>query len=178
MVEAVIGGLVGAVVALIGTVLVVRDTRRGRESSSEEKAAAGLLTQFRRVRLDPSFLDDQRANTDFVEECLAHVLAFRDEAVRKRLATSVGIIASSSTAARIVNAEFHASDARSIAFADARRCMEARLDRKRLPKPDDDWMRAKTNLLSYLRDLDAELEAAEGEADRQREDFLDSMNPY
>lgn len=161
MLEAITGGLVGALAGLLGTVLVVRDSRRGRESAAEERAAAALLAQLRRVRVDPEFLEDQRAATEFLEECMTAVLAFRDRDVRKRLRTSVSIISSARPVARMVNAEFHTYRAYEVAFHDIWRCLEARLDRRKLPQPRQEWKAASEGLHGWLGDARDEFDAIE-----------------
>jgi hypothetical protein len=166
--EAITGGLVGALAGLLGTVLVVRDSRRGRESAAEERAAAALLAQLRRVRVDPDFLKDQRAATEFLEECMTAVLAFRDRDVRMRLRTSVGIISSAHPVARMVHAEEHTYQAYEVAFHDIWRCLEARLDRRKLPKPRQEWKAASESLHGWLGDARDEFDAIEEAWDEEQ----------
>lgn len=178
MTEALIGGLVGAVVALLGTLLGIRDTKRGRESASEEKAAATLLKQLSRVRANPKFLEDHRAAEDFEEECLAAVLAFRDPKVRDRLTRSTHIITHARRWAWTSDTKVLVPEAYRIASRDIRRCLEARLDGKRLPAPAPDWISADDNLSGFLEKLADDLDAAERAADAEREEFLDrETNP-
>jgi hypothetical protein len=171
VIEAIAGGLVGALVALLGTLLIVRDSRRARELATEERAAAALLAQLRHVRHDPLILDDERAAIDFTEECMTAVLAFRDREVRKRLTASVGIIAAAPKTARTTGTEFHASLPQGIAFRDVWRCLERRLDRRKLPKPSAEWTSARDNLHAFLWKAEEEFDAAERAHDEEREDF-------
>lgn len=173
MVEAVIGGLVGALVALIGTVLVIRDTRRGREAAVEEKAAAALLAQLRRVRLEEVPLNSVQAYTVFAEECLTHILSFRDARVRRRLTGSVDIIARMRYVATelVPNAEWLSDDAVEAAFRDVRLVLEARLDRRRrLPKPERVWTEASRDTVAYLGGLLERWEEVEAEEEQEREE--------
>ncbi|MFC8332720.1 hypothetical protein [Streptomyces olivaceus] len=172
MVEVIAGGLVGALLALLGTYLIVRDTRRGRETASEEKAAASLLTQLRRVRVDPTFLNAEGARDDFTEECLTAVLAFRDAKVRQRLTASVDMITNARRVASIHGEGWLDSQVYTTAFRDVRRCLEARLDRKRLPRPEKDWSAARDNLMSFMSALVAEYNAAEEAWDQERDEDL------
>jgi hypothetical protein len=172
MSEAIIGGLIGgplgAVIALFGNYIVVRDTRWGRVAASEEKAAATLITQLRRVRLDHSYLHDHRVRFDFSEDCLAAVLAFRDHRVRARLGKSIWLITQGSEWRRIHGGEAELT-AHNVAVTDIRRVLEARLDGKRLPKPADAWILASTDLGEFLEQAQATFEEAERIAEVQRE---------
>ncbi|MGV2914539.1 hypothetical protein [Streptomyces alfalfae] len=168
MLEAITGGLVGALAALLGTLLIVRDSRRARESAAEERAAAALLTQLRRVRLDPDFLRDEGAALEFLEECMTSVLAFRDREVRNRLRTSVGMISTAYPIARDLSAQNHVEPVYGLAFHDIWRCLEARLDRRRLPRPRKAWTEASTNLHSWLGEARDEFDAIEEAWDAQQ----------
>lgn len=166
MVEAIAGGLVGALLALLGTYLVVRDTRRGREMASEEKAAAALLAQLRRARFEEPG-DTIREYTLFTEECLTSVLSFRDARVRKRLTASVDIIARARFVARQHDAGWMSEETVDAAFRDVREVLEARLDRaRRLPKPSLEWLGAAGGLAAHfgaLSEMWADLEEADDE---------------
>lgn len=175
MLEVIAGGAVGALLALLGNYLVVRDTRRGRETASEERAAATLLTQLRRVRADPRFLLNVPEQQVFTEECLTAVLAFRDRQVRQRLTASIDMITNARAVANQHGQGWMDEQVYNLAFADIRACLEARLDRARLPKPDSDWRVAQRSLYAYVGNLVEELNAAEEAADQEREEFLDRM---
>ncbi|MET7720695.1 hypothetical protein [Streptomyces mirabilis] len=172
MSEAIIGGLIGgplgAVIALLGNFLVVRDTHWGRVSASEEKAAAALLTQLRRLRLEQDLLHDRRNMIEFTEECLAAVLAFRDHRVRARLTASVDLITHASRLAPAVASEEAELVAHHIAFEDIRACLEARMDRRRLPKPAEDWAYATSEIGVFLAAAATGIEEAERRAERER----------
>ncbi|MGP4008457.1 hypothetical protein [Streptomyces sp. 4N124] len=161
----------GALAAPLGTVLVVRDSKRGRESASEERAAAALLAQLRRVRLDDAFLTEQRASTEFLEECATAVLAFRDREVRTRLRDSVRIIINAPGVARTTNAEFHTYRAYEVAFEDIWQCLEARLDRKKPPKPSREWTAARKDLYAYLGVAADEFDATEAAHEEEQEEL-------
>ncbi len=173
MLEVIAGGAVGALLALFGNYLVIRDTRRGRETASEERAAATLLTQLRRVRADPRFLLVIPEKEVFTEECLTAVLAFRDREVRRRLTASIDLITNARAVANQHGEGWLDEQVYNLAFADIRACLEARLDRTRLPKPDADWRAATANLYAYLRGLARQFQDAELEADREREEYID-----
>lgn len=172
MVEVVAGGLVGALLALLGTYLVVRDTRRGRESASEEAAAATLLTQLRRVRRDPDFLLGSQERDDFTEECLTAVLAIRDAKVRQRLTASLDMITNARRVANIHGEGWLDDEVYKLAFRDIRACLEARLDRKRLPRPSDNWREARDNLMGFLGGLADAFNEAENAWEAEREEQL------
>lgn len=172
MSEAIIGGLIGgplgAVIALLGNVLIVRDTRWARVSTSEEKAAAALLAQLRRTRTDERFLHDVDNRFTFTEDCLAAVFAFRDRRVRDRLTRSVYVIAEANELRHMFGQE-GALVASRLAAVDIRVCLMARLDRKRLPNPSVDWTQAASALPEFISRTQEEFEEAERRSDIERE---------
>lgn len=161
MSEAIIGGLIGgplgAVIALLGNYFVIRDTRWGREAAEEQKAAVTLLGLLRRMRVERRRLTGWFEQEEFTEDCMTSVFAFRDRRVRRRLTASIDLITSAAMAR-----DTHGDDAMlavtHVAMRDIRECLEARLDRKRLPKPSADWARANSNLDDFMTHALAELE--------------------
>ncbi|MFF8786722.1 hypothetical protein [Streptomyces sp. NPDC015125] len=173
MSEAIIGGLIGgplgAVIALLGNVFVVRDTRWGRVSASEEKAAATLLTQLRRIRADERFLHEYDKRFNFNEDCLTAIFAFRDRRVRDRLSRSIYVITEASQYRRMFGEE-GTLEAIRLAAVDIRLCLMARLDRKRPPKPSPDWSEAVTSLHNFTSLKQEEFEEAERHSEIEREE--------
>ncbi|WP_167503913.1 hypothetical protein [Streptomyces malaysiensis] len=163
MLDAIVGGLIGSGLALIGTFVTMRDARWGRTLATEEKAAAALLAQFHRLRHDDRLLRDHRASGDFIEDCLSAVLAFRDTRVRMRLTASLDLIVECDRWAHIHDAHDAAYRVRQMVYRHTRECIEARLDRKRLPKPPLIWDEVSGDPAGYLigtqHEIDAEMEA-------------------
>ncbi|MGW7351588.1 hypothetical protein [Streptomyces sp. NPDC054784] len=162
--------LLGAAIALYGTLLVVRDTRKGRRQAAEQAGAAQLLAQLRAVRADPDTVRDRAARVEFEEECLAGVLAIRDRALRKRLTASVTLVAHAST-----NGEYLQDDtdesAGSLLFLarqDVRRCLEARLDGERAPEPVPRWTRAVEAYEGHELRVEDRMRRDEEEGERRR----------
>jgi hypothetical protein len=178
MLDAIVGGLIGSGIALIGTFITTRDTRWGRISASEERAAATLLAQLRRVRQEPELLKTWRGRTDFTEECLTAIFAFRDRRVRARLTTSVDMLVQCANLSESHGYEYEVEKVQHLAFSDIRQCLEARLDRKRLPKPEDRWVEAAPpNLADYLAKWEAVASEAElaAEADQEETRYRDAL---
>ncbi|WP_329434041.1 hypothetical protein OG564_17695 [Streptomyces sp. NBC_01280] len=167
MLDAIVGGLIGSGLALIGTFLTVRDSRWGRTLATEEKASAILLAQLRRLRHEDRLLQDHRAGVDFMEDCLSAILAFRDSRVRRRLTASLNLLVDSDQWARSLQAADAAFSLNQMVHHHIRECIEARLDRKRLPDPPPSWAEARGGLVDYLTrtqdDIDAAMEAHEVE---------------
>ncbi|MDX3263469.1 hypothetical protein PV336_30390 [Streptomyces sp. MI02-2A] len=163
MSEAIIGGLIGgplgAVIALLGNYFVIRDTRWGREGAEERKAAVTLLGHLRRMRAEGRSLAGWYEQEQFSEDCMTSVFAFRDRRVRMRLTASVQLITRAAMARHA-----HGDEARlavtHLAAYDIRECLEARLDRKRLPKPDNEWTQANNDLHAFMARAQADTEEA------------------
>ncbi|MFF3451525.1 hypothetical protein ACFYXJ_30780 [Streptomyces sp. NPDC002667] len=141
MSEAIIGGLIGgplgAVIALFGNYFVIRDTRWGREAAEEQKAAVTLLGLLRRMRDQGRSLTGWYEQEQFSEDCMTSVFAFRDRRVRTRLAASVHLITRAAMTRHAYGDEAMLAVTH-VAAHDIRECLEARLDRRRLPKPNDE----------------------------------------
>jgi len=162
-----------------GSLSLTTDPDREGERVSQQASPRGtFLTQLRRVRVDDTFLSHEPSNVEFTEECLAAILAIRSRDVRQRLTSSIDIIANAQRSAWMPGADCHVPDAHRVAFRDVRVCLEARLDQKRLPKPHPDWIAASKHLIGFLGSLAEELEAAERQADAERDESLDRMHPF
>lgn len=172
MLDAIVGGLIGSGIALVGTFVTMRDTRWGRIAASEERAAAALLAQLRRVRHEPAVLRTWRGRADFTEECLTAIFAFRDRRLRARLTTSVDMLAQCGELVDRHDYAYVDENIRQLAFEDVRLCLEARLDRKRLPKPRPEWVAvAPPNLAAYMASEEKRIGEAELTAEAEREDL-------
>ncbi|WP_329285461.1 hypothetical protein [Streptomyces sp. NBC_00691] len=169
MLEGIVGGLVGALVALLGTWITIRETRRGRVTASEEKASEQLFELLKRLRQDPESLRDVRALEDFEETYRAAVFAFRDPKVRNRLTQSLTAILQGRHLAFTPEMRYHLADLDRVMARDIRQTLTVRLDGKRLPKPEEDWVRATTDVVDYLEKWAAAMEAAELQAEEERE---------
>ncbi|MFJ2185947.1 hypothetical protein ACIOJG_35680 [Streptomyces anulatus] len=170
MLDAIIGGLIGSGIALIGTFVTMRDARWGRTLATEEKAAAALLAQLHRLRHDDRLLRDHRASVDFVEDCLSAVLAFRDTRVRMRLTASLELIVDCDRWAHVHDTHDAAYQVRQLVHHHIRECIEARLDRKRLPKPPLTWDEVLGDPAGYLTQTQHEIDAAMAAHDVEQEE--------
>lgn len=172
MSEAIIGGLVGgplgAVIALLGNYFVVRDSRWGREAAAEQQAAAKLLAILRPVRMGNRSLNGWIPQWEFTEDCYAVIFGFRHHKVRKRLNASIHMI-SDAASLRDMTGDEAVLHIQQIAISDVRQALEARLDRKRLPQPSPSWARANKNLHEAMEELQAEADEAIEEFERQQE---------
>ncbi|OSC66755.1 hypothetical protein B5181_16755 [Streptomyces sp. 4F] len=172
MSEAIIGGLVGgplgAVIALLGNYFVVRDSRWGREAAAEQQAAAKLLAILRPVRMVDRSLKGWIGQWEFTEDCYAVIFGFRHHKVRQRLNASIHMI-SDAASLRDMTGDEAVLHIQQIAISDVRQVLEARLDRKRLPQPSQIWARANKNLHEAMEELQAEADEAIVEYERQQE---------
>ncbi|KRC95373.1 MULTISPECIES: hypothetical protein [unclassified Streptomyces] len=96
---------------------------------------------------------------NFSDDCMTAVFAFRDRRVRARLAASVHMITRAAMLQPGVGDESFIA-VQALAQHDIRECLEARLDRKRLPKPSDDWHRAHKSLAEFMEGAQEEMEQA------------------
>lgn len=163
MSEAIVGGLIGgplgAVIALLGNYFVIRDTRWGREATEEQKAAVTLLGLLRRMRVEGRRLSGWYEQEEFSEDCMTSVFAFRDRRVRTRLSTSVHLITRAAMA-RDTHGDEAMLAVTHVAVHDIRECLEARLDRKRLPKPSPEWTKANNDLDGFMAHAQTEMDEA------------------
>ncbi|MDX3119383.1 hypothetical protein [Streptomyces scabiei] len=163
MSEAIIGGLIGgplgAVIALLGNYFVIRDTRWGREAAEEQKAAVTLLAIMRTLHYEGRKLRGWYEQQNFSDDCMTAVFAFRDRRVRARLSASVHMITSAAMLRHSFGDESFIA-VRALAQQDIRDCLEARLDRKRLPKPSDNWRWADKSLDEFMEGAQEEMEHA------------------
>ncbi|MFC8886381.1 hypothetical protein ACFT54_10275 [Streptomyces cinereoruber] len=169
MLDGIIGGVVAALLTLLGAWLTTREAKKGRVAASEEKASAVLLGLLKGLREDPQCLQGIRERRDFEENYLATVFAFRDPKVRDRLQRSLDAILTSRLVAYEpeLREEYPALDR--VVARDVRECLIARIDGKRLPKPTEEWTYATAHAVAYLRKQAASMEAAERQADEDRE---------
>jgi hypothetical protein len=172
MSEAIIGGLVGgplgAVIALLGNYFVVRDSRWGREAAAEQQAAAKLLAILRPVRMGDRRLNGWMPQWEFTEDCYAIIFSFRDRKVRQRLNSSIHMITGASRLRHLAGDEA-VIQVQALAIEDVRDVMEARLDRKRLPQPSKGWSFASRNLLDAMQHHQEEMEEALRNFEREQE---------
>ncbi|MFJ6792225.1 hypothetical protein [Streptomyces angustmyceticus] len=170
MLDAIVGGLIGSGIALIGTFITTRDAQWGRTLATEQKAAAALLAQLHRLRQDRGILRNHQTSVDFTEDCLSAVLAFRDGRVRKRLTDSLDTLIQADHWAHVFGHHDAAFDVQQMMFLDIRQSIEARLDRKRLPKPAASWDEAVSNLIEYMEGTQHEIDAAFAAHDAEQEE--------
>ncbi|MFB6556166.1 hypothetical protein [Streptomyces sp. NPDC056405] len=172
MSEAIIGGLIGgplgAVIALLGNYFVIRDSRWGRVAAAEQQAAAKLLTVLRPVRMGDRRLNGWFPQWEFTEECYAIIFDFRDGKVRSRLNASISMIASAAEYRDAVGDE-GIIQVQALAIEDVRSVLEARLDRKRLPQPTKAWTWASRNVLDAMEHHREEMEEALRNLEREQE---------
>ncbi|NUK86798.1 hypothetical protein [Streptomyces lunaelactis] len=108
---------------------------------------------------DGRFPHGYGAQFEFTEDCLTAVLAFRDRRVRARLSASVHMIVGASMA-RGMHGDESVTAVHHLSHNDIRQCLEARLDRTRLPKPKADWTEASESPHEYMYRAQQEMEAA------------------
>ncbi|WP_282790877.1 hypothetical protein [Streptomyces sp. CC224B] len=172
MSEAIIGGLVGgplgAVIALVGNYFVVRDSRWGREAAAEQQAAAKLRAILRSVHLGDRSVRGYNHQLRFTEDCYVEIFSFRHRQVRERLSTSIVMYMNATVSPRVAGPEA-ALYAQHIALLDVHEVLEARLDRKRLPRPHPEWVAATKDLPEAMEELQARMVDERREFERQQE---------
>jgi hypothetical protein len=172
MSEVIVGGLIGgplgAVIALLGTYLVIRDGRRSRVATAEEIASQKLLSLTQQVTAEPRYLHDRDRRATWLQETTAAVFAFRDPQVRDRLNQSLQLLVVAANLAPIMASEEAEMVVQHIALEDLMSCLTHRLDGSRLPKPDEAWTSATTNLGVFLAATDEAISEAEERAEEDR----------